>query len=432
MASENETFSREIQIEYNGDYRNRNGNNNNNNNNDKRNNSYDDCFVSAVRKEYAKGNAKENQDDRRQPCRAPLVGWKNKSPTIRQNSVHDVADSSHAEKSIELMEQRDTSSEIRGTPVPGERIELVGIGPTTDRKVGSSADESKPKSKKPKIPDGGWGWMVVLASLVISMVADGVSFSFGLLYIEFLREFGASKSKTAWIGSLFMAVPLLSGPIMSALVDRYGCRNMTIAGGLISGLGFILSSFSNTIELMYLTFGVTTGLGLGLCYVTAVVSIAYWFEKKRTLAVGLGACGTGIGTFVYAPMTTYLIKEYGWRGTCLLLAGTFFNMIVSGTIMKDPEWWILEQRKNDQNAAKRSHVRSSDDAKSDGGLSGGDEFPGVEELRRLLRSDRMPEYFVQNLNTTTETVDGARRRTAFRSVVNLPTFVKRSEKVNYR
>lgn len=59
--------------------------------------------------------------------------------------------------------------------------------------------------KKPKIPDGGWGWMVVLASLIISMIADGISFSFGLLYIEFLHEFNESKSKTAWIGSLFMA-----------------------------------------------------------------------------------------------------------------------------------------------------------------------------------------------------------------------------------
>ncbi|KYN45223.1 Monocarboxylate transporter 14 [Trachymyrmex septentrionalis] len=276
------------------------------------------------------------------------------------------------------------------------------------------------KRKKPKVPDGGWGWIVVLASLIISMVADGVSFSFGLLYIEFLHEFDASKSKTAWIGSLFMAVPLLSGPIMSALVDRYGCRNMTIAGGLISGLGFILSIFSNTIEIMYLTFGVIAGLGLGLCYVTAVVSIAFWFDKKRTLAVGLGACGTGIGTFLYAPLTTYLIQEYGWRGACLLLAGTFFNMIVAGTVMRDPEWWILEQRKQDQAAlSKKSYGRLD--------VSSSDEFPGVDELRKLFRSDHAPEYFLQNLSTSTKAVDGAKRQTT--SVVNLPTFVKRSEKV---
>lgn len=66
-------------------------------------------------------------------------------------------------------------------------------------------DDFTVNEKKPKIPDGGWGWMVVLASLIISMIADGISFSFGLLYIEFLTEFNESKSKTSWIGSLFMA-----------------------------------------------------------------------------------------------------------------------------------------------------------------------------------------------------------------------------------
>lgn len=292
-----------------------------------------------------------------------------------------------------------------------------------------STIEDKEMNKKPRIPDGGWGWVVVLASLVISMIADGVSFSFGLLYIEFLKEFGASKAKTAWIGSLFMAVPLLSGPVMSALVDRYGCRKMTIAGGLISGIGFVLSFFSNTIEVMYLTFGVIAGLGLGLCYVTAVVSIAYWFDKKRTLAVGLGACGTGIGTFVYAPMTTFFIEEYGWRGTCLMLAGTFFNMIVCGAVMRDPEWWILEQKKQQQllSPKKSNTIKSELDGNSSHAFS--DEFPGVEELRQMLKTGKT-EYLLQSLGTSTATPNrAATRGSTFRSVVNLPTFVKECEKV---
>lgn len=212
------------------------------------------------------------------------------------------------------------------------------------------------------IPDGGWGWVVVLSSFIISMIADGISFSFGLLYIEFLEEFEASKSTTAWIGSLFIAVPLLSGPVMSALVDRYGCRSMTILGGIISTLGFVLASISTTLEMMMITFGVIAGLGLGLVYVTAVVAIAYWFEKKRNLAVGLGACGTGVGTFIYAPLTQYLIEEYGWRGTILLLSGTLLNLCVCGCVMRDPEWWILEQKK--QRSSKDEGKLKKDEEKS--------------------------------------------------------------------
>lgn len=304
-----------------------------------------------------------------------------------------------------------------------------------DSEFGDDLDEIE---AKPKIPDGGWGWMVVLSSLVICMIADGISMSFGLLYSEFLNHFGASKSATSWIGSLFMAVPLLAGPVGSALVDRYGCRWMTILGGVISGLAFILSSFCDSIFTMYITFGVMAGLGLGFCFVTAVVSIAYWFDKKRTLATSLGACGTGIGTFVYAPMTQYFIKEYGWRGTVLLLAGTFFNMCVCGAVMRDPEWWVKEQNKSPSIGNKSGRASS---CASVSGVSVSDtDFPGVEELQKLLKSGQSPEYILTALTTSMKKnseccriaeEDGEKEALQHsNSVVNLPTFIRRNEKVS--
>ncbi|CAG9767259.1 unnamed protein product [Ceutorhynchus assimilis] len=206
-------------------------------------------------------------------------------------------------------------------------------------------------SDKPNIPDGGWGWVVVFATFVLCMIADGITFSFGLLYIEFLNEFEASKSATSWIGALFMAVPLMTGPLMSALVDKFGCRPMTIVGGLIAALGFVLSSQCYSLSYMYVTFGVIAGFGLGLIYVTVVVSVAFWFEKKRTLAVGIGSSGIGIGTFVFSPFSTYLIEELGWRGTTLILAGVFLNMCICGALMRDPDW-IIEQNKKEAKLSK--------------------------------------------------------------------------------
>lgn len=137
------------------------------------------------------------------------------------------------------------------------------------------------RKKKPAIPDGGYGWMVVFASLAIQLIIDGIAFSFGLIYTELLNYFGESKTKTAWIGALFIAVPLLSGPVLSNLVDKYGCRVMTVIGGLIGGIGFVLASISTSVEMLYITFGLISGFGIGIGYVTAIVSIAFWFDKRR-------------------------------------------------------------------------------------------------------------------------------------------------------
>lgn len=200
------------------------------------------------------------------------------------------------------------------------------------------------EENKPKIPDGGWGWSVVFASLFINLVSDGVGSTFGILNIEFLNEFKTSNSATSFIGSLFLSVPLLAGPLGSALVDRYGCKYMTVLGSLICTVGFVMSAYVKNIWLMYITFGFIGGIGFCLCFVTAVVSIAFWFGKHRTLALSIAASGTGFGTVIYSPLITYLLKEYGWRGSMLIMAGLCANMCVGGFLMRDPDW-IKEEEK---------------------------------------------------------------------------------------
>lgn len=227
---------------------------------------------------------------------------------------------------------------VTSTPTKMMRYDMS----ETDSIVSSIATTNASGKKKPNIPDGGYGWVVVCASFVVSLIADGISFSFGLIYTELLHNFDTSPSKLAWVGSLFLAVPLLAGPVMSNLVDKYGCRRMTMIGGTLSCLGFALASISDSVGLLYITFGVIAGIGLGVEYVTAVVSIAFWFDKKRTFATGIGASGTGLGTFIFAPLTQYLIKSYGWRGATLLLAGALLNFAVCGALMRDPDWLIEE------------------------------------------------------------------------------------------
>lgn len=357
----------------------------------------------------------------------------------------------------------DSSGEQLLVPCTAKRVsiqvETLPFGSVRYEEVEEDGVSTTTITRKPKIPDGGWGWMVVFASLMICLISDGISFSFGLLYIEFLKEFQESKSKTAWIGALFMAVPLILGPVGSALVDKYGCRKMTILGGIISGLGFIISSFAQSIEMVFFTFGFLSGLGLCLCYVTAVVSIAYWFDKKRTLATGLGACGTGIGTLLYAPLTQYSIEEYGWRGTVLLLAGTFFNFCVCGALMRDPDWLIAEQKKPPAAVAVASVAAKpwadteesivdhcsmvaieNEKAVPGGTSSGGSGLPevpqysGIEQYRRLVKEAQGAEYHLTGVTTTVRRPSDVHRHASnnqngFRSVINLPTYVKHNEKV---
>lgn len=235
----------------------------------------------------------------------------------------------------------------------------------------SSSDDEELSLAEARPPDGGWGWVVVFASFMVNLIADGITFSFGVFYPHFLEYFGEGKGKTAWIAGIFMAMPLLSGPIASFLTDRYGCRRVTIFGSILAAIGFVISAFVENMETLFFTFGIMAGFGLSLCYVAAVVIVAYYFDKKRSLATGISVCGSGIGTFIFAPLTYVLLDEYGWRGTTLILAGLFLNMAVCGLLFRDLPWTATmneeraRERKRRRERKRNKRYGSSADSFSD-------------------------------------------------------------------
>lgn len=61
--------------------------------------------------------------------------------------------------------------------------------------------------------DGGYGWVIVFALFMVEVLVDGVRFSYGLYFVEFLAEFGKPKADTAWIGGIMVGVYNLGGKL---------------------------------------------------------------------------------------------------------------------------------------------------------------------------------------------------------------------------
>lgn len=86
---------------------------------------------------------------------------------------------------------------------------------TSNGRVGNNKDEDpdSPSSsiELPTAPDGGWGWIVCIAAFFSMLILDGMMFSFGILFLELLDFFQASKSQTAMVGSALMGLHLIAG-----------------------------------------------------------------------------------------------------------------------------------------------------------------------------------------------------------------------------
>lgn len=121
---------------------------------------------------------------------------------------------------------------------------------------------------------------------------------------------------------------MITGPIVSALTNKFGCRTTCIIGSVIGMAAFAISTLSDSVYMLMVTYGIIGGIGFGLIYLPAIVSVGYYFEKKRALATGIAVCGSGFGTFVFAPVASALLEAYDWKGANLILAGIIFNCAV--------------------------------------------------------------------------------------------------------
>ncbi|CAG7719375.1 unnamed protein product [Allacma fusca] len=192
-------------------------------------------------------------------------------------------------------------------------------------------------------PDGGWGWIVVFASFMIHVIADGVAYSFGLFFVEISKEFKGSKSAASWIGSILFGVTFGAGPIASAFVNRFGCRAVSIAGSVIACFGFGISYWATSFAFLYVSVGLIGGLGLGLIYLPAIVCVSCYFEKKRAFVTGIAVCGSGFGNFLLALVLDPLeclskdIQQLGWRAALIVVALMLLSCIIFASMFKPLE-----------------------------------------------------------------------------------------------
>nr|XP_046224630.1 monocarboxylate transporter 12-B-like isoform X2 [Oncorhynchus gorbuscha] len=147
-------------------------------------------------------------------------------------------------------------------------------------------------------------------------------------------HFGVDYSGTAWIHSLVDCTTMLCAPLGSFIGNRLSCRIAVILGGFLSSIGLVLSSFATSLEYLYLTLGVLTGIGFALCYTPALAMVGSYFCERKALAYGIAMSGSGIGTFILAPAVQIIIEHYSWRGALLILGGVVANLCVCGALLR--------------------------------------------------------------------------------------------------
>jgi MFS family permease len=160
----------------------------------------------------------------------------------------------------------------------------------------------------------------VLAAFTLMFMGFGAVYSFAAFFIAFQAEFGASRAHVSLVFSLCALLWFSAGVPGGMLADRFGPRGVCLAGALFLAGGLALAANAPSVELLYVTYSIGAGLGIGLSYVPSVAAVQQAFVQHRALASGIAVSGIGAGNLVMPLAAAWLIGVVGWRHAYLALA----------------------------------------------------------------------------------------------------------------
>ena len=164
-----------------------------------------------------------------------------------------------------------------------------------------------------------YGWVVVAVFLVIGITLYGIHFSFGVFFKSIEAEFNLTRTATSAIFSANLLLAGIFSFFFGWALDRYGPRRVVLLMVVFTGLSLVLTSQTNALWQLFITYSLLLALGTGPIYVVPMSAVSRWFDKKRGLALGLSSMGVGLGTMVMAPFATYLITNYNWQTAYLVI-----------------------------------------------------------------------------------------------------------------
>ncbi|KAL7268525.1 hypothetical protein RUND412_008849 [Rhizina undulata] len=145
-------------------------------------------------------------------------------------------------------------------------------------------------------PDGGYGW------------------SYGVFLAHYLDDNsypGATALQYAFIGGLSLTSSNMMGPLVTYLLRKTSTKAVMSIGIVLQTGSLIAASFSKEIWHPFLAQGVLFGMGTSFLFNGSVGIVSQWFTKRRSVANGITAAGSGIGGLIFCLAVGKIIQTMG-------------------------------------------------------------------------------------------------------------------------
>ena len=179
-------------------------------------------------------------------------------------------------------------------------------------------------------------WLPLIGGTMLNVVL-GSFYAWSVFVLPLEEEFGWAREQTSTtfsIGIFTMAVTFVLAGRLHATV---GFRTLAAIGGILFSAGFFLASYTTSLTVLYVTYGLIAGAGNGIGYSIAIPVVSRWFPDRRGLAIGIAVGGYGAGSGIFGPIADeFLIPGSGWQATFRIYGVVFLLISIAGAWLLKP------------------------------------------------------------------------------------------------
>ena len=180
-------------------------------------------------------------------------------------------------------------------------------------------------------------WMLAAAGVVMQ-IALGAVYAWSVFRKPLAEEYNATVTSVNLAFTITIFVLGFAAFAGGIWMGKVGPRKVGMTAGVLYGLGILLASFAGgNITLLYLTYGLIAGIGIGLGYIVPIATLVKWFPDKRGVITGIAVAGFGAGALITAPIATRLIQATDPFNTFRIMGVVYLIVVVAAaSVMKNP------------------------------------------------------------------------------------------------
>ncbi|MHA8111697.1 L-lactate MFS transporter [Kosakonia cowanii] len=175
-------------------------------------------------------------------------------------------------------------------------------------------------------------WLTLVGT-IITQFALGSVYTWSLFNSSLAEKLGEPVSQVAFSFGLLSLGLALSSSVAGKLQERFGVKRVTIASGLLLGLGFFLTAHATNLMMLWLSAGVLVGLADGAGYLLTLSNCVKWFPERKGLISAFSIGSYGLGSLGFKFIDSHLLATVGLESTFMIWGAITLVMIVFGAML---------------------------------------------------------------------------------------------------